>query len=468
MKSTDINIEFATNQPFDYSIDPALVSSQKYDFITVAIQALLKATGFVFKATCANEEIHALSTENFFTHNLLAGNTPKENYITATSNSAYIKSTRGSTKWPIESCAPYKPGISMNYFKTDPGNKETAIMQYGITKGTCIRYIGKSITDYFSFCEWDRDLATGIGGSDVFNITNTSNVISYCGINPKSSVYKKNSIDATTENLQDFLYSRAEASEPGSFVLLKDGSWKKYDLLTDLTQNENYARTIDGYLKIKEVIQSWGIGHNYYNWIVNYKLYDYVPQKPEAEMNSYTESTDTYNPHNGRSAMLLSNEDIYVDVEIEIKNLEGTTSVTVEQTDADYPVPYTYDIEDFKTGKFVAYMNKRFPSTFKVTYINKNGSTTGDSFTIDLTRDTNQLRSPQKRVDISSNLITYDFTDSVSSLKYKINKWPNGTCLQAGDIPPRGNINISSLPQGIYTLIFISETKKVYDIKLSK
>ena len=36
-ESADVNIDFASNQPFDYSLDPSLISSQKYDFVTVAI-----------------------------------------------------------------------------------------------------------------------------------------------------------------------------------------------------------------------------------------------------------------------------------------------------------------------------------------------------------------------------------------------------------------------------------------------
>ena len=465
-ESADVNIDFASNQPFDYSLDPSLISSQKYDFVTVAIQALLKATGFVFKATCTNEELVALPTENDFTHALLVGNTPSENYIMATSGNAYMQLVSGNTKWPLVSDAPYKPGISLNYFAADHNNVETAIMQYGIAKGSYIRYIGQSIDDYFTFCGWKRDIATGIGGADVFNTTNSDNVIAYRGMKSASERVFSKTLSKNNENLQDYLSSRAEANEEGKYVLLKNGAWRKYRSLSELSDNENYARTVEGYLKLKEVSISWGAGQRYYNWIVDYYLYDYVPQKPKAELDNYTESEENLILRSGRSFTSYSDEDVYVDVEIGICNLEGTTRVTVEQTDADYPVPYTYDVENFKTGKFIAYMNKRYPSTFKVTYINKNGSVTGDSFTIDLKQEANQFANG--KVNINNNIISYDFTNAVPVTEYEIRDWPSGMCKQTGMIYRQGNIDVSSLSKGFYVLVFRDKMKKVQEIKWSK
>ena len=219
-------------------------------------------------------------------------------------------------------------------------------------------------------------------------------------------------------------------------------------------------------MKLKEVSISWGAGQRYYNWIVDYYLYDYVPQKPKAELDNYTESEENLILRSGRSFTSYSDEDVYVDVEIGICNLEGTTRVTVEQTDADYPVPYTYDVENFKTGKFIAYMNKRYPSTFKVTYINKNGSVTGDSFTIDLKQEANQFANG--KVNINNNTISYDFTNAVPVTEYEIRDWPSGMCKQTGMIYRQGNIDVSSLSKGFYVLVFRDKMKKVQEIKWSK
>lgn len=461
--SVDAAIEFSSTQPFDYNLDPSLVSGNKYDFVTVAAQALLKATGFIFKATCANNQLQALPSANNYTRELLYWNNASGNYEMAISGEAYITAHHGDgTQWPLVSDAPYKPGISLNYFKTDPNNRETAIMQYGIAKGSCIRYIGKAIPAYFSHSGWDREIATGAGDADVFNPTTSNQAIAFQGFSSASNQADglrkgKMQVDGD-ENLNDFIASRKEASETGTFVLLKDGRWRKYDLVTELSSNEDYARTIEGYLKLKRVRESWGIDHRYSNWVVDYMLYDYIPQKPVAEMNGYVESTDMLASYrNGAfSSKAISEEDVYVDVEIGIKNLEGTTQVLVEQTDSDYPVPYTYIVDDFSSGRFVAYMNKRYPSSFRITYTNANGSVSGNTFTIDLRAENTQIQTREQlskaTINVQGNTILYKLDDADTAREYEIKDIVSGRRMQSGYIQQSGTIDISSFPSGFYVL----------------
>ncbi len=77
-----------------------------------------------------------------------------------------------------------------------------------------------------------------------------------------------------------------------------------------------------------------------------------------------------------------TNEDYLVDIEIGIKNLEGTTRVVVEQLDEGELLPYVYDVEDFKKGYFVATVDKEFSTSFTVISYNENGSTRSDAITI--------------------------------------------------------------------------------------
>lgn len=462
-KSVDASIDFSSTQPFDYNLDPTLVSSNKYDFVTVAAQALLKATGFIFKAACANNQLQALPSANNYTRELLSWGSASENYEMAISGEAYITARRGdNTPWPLASDAPYKPGISLNYFKADPNNHETAIMQYGIAKGSCIRYIGKAIPAYFSYSGWDREIATGAGDADVFNTTASNQAIAFQGFSSTSNeadgLRKGKMQSDNDENLSEYISARKEANEAGNFVLLKDGRWRKYDLLTDLSSNEDYARTIEGYLKLKRVRESWGIDHRYSNWVVDYMLYDYIPQKPVAEMNGYVESTDMLASYrNGAfSSKAISEEDVYVDVEIGIKNLEGTTQVLVEQTDSDYPVPYTYIVDDFSSGRFVAYMNKRYPSSFRITYTNANGSVSGNTFTIDLRAENTQIQTREQQskatINVQGNTILYKLDDADTAREYEIKDIASGRRMQSGYIQQSGTIDISSFPSGFYVL----------------
>ena len=73
----------------------------------------------------------------------------------------------------------------------------------------------------------------------------------------------------------------------------------------------------------------------------------------------------------------------------------------MEQTDADYPVPYTYFVEP-EQGYFIAYMNKRYASTFKLTYINDNGQTIGQPLTIDLS-GTQKSAVAESKLSVSQN-----------------------------------------------------------------
>lgn len=477
-KSFDANIDFSSTQPFDYNLDPALISNNKYDFITVAVQALLKATGFAFKATCNNNQIQALPSTNNYTHQLLSGKSASENYEMAISGNVYIEGRGNNTPWPLVSDAPYKPGISLNYFKADPNNRETAIMQYGIAKGTYIRYIGKAIPAYFSYSGWDREIATGAGDADVFNPTTSSKAIAFQGISKaQNKTYDLQNTELPTSNdedLNEYISSRKEANEVGTFVLLKDGKWRKYNALTELSDNTNYARTVEGYLKLKNVQESWGIGHRYSNWIVDYMLYDYVPQKPAAEMVKFEESTDMIASLRSRRlcSQSLSEEDVYVDVEIGLKNLEGTTNVSVEQTDSDYPVPYTYIIDDFRSGRFIAYMNKRYPSTFRITYINANGNVSGDKFTIDLrteeAKSQTQEQSAKTAIHIRGNSILYKLSNSETKQEYEIKDIKTGKRMQSGLLQQSGIIDISSLSSGYYILTIYSNSYTKTEYKWKK
>lgn len=475
--SFDASIKFSANKPFDFNLDTSRINANKYDFVTVAIQSLLKAIGFTCKAYATGNQVAISSPANKYTLTLLNPNDAGQNYATATSGNAYIPSRKSSTtQWDLVSDAPYKPGISLNYF-TDSSNQETAIMQYGIPKGAYIRYIGSAIQDFFSFCEWNRPVITG---GDNLNIqtSNTKNVIKFQGISKTAqtsdeSTYMKNQISklSETETFASYMSAKQEVSDPGTYVLLKDGSWEKYERLTNLSNNEKYARSADGYLRLKEVSTQLGLGGQYYNHNVKYQLYDYLPQKPEATLNSYTASTDFAAYNNlKRTYSAVSDDDIFIDVEIGIKNIEGTTQVMVEQTDSDYPYPYTYAVEKPSDGKFIAYMNQKYPSTFKLTYLNANGQTIGDTFTIDLTSNTKSPTKKSVEMNIGDNDIAYHIKEfNNNSLNYVITNVTNGRTINSGQIKQKdGAISISTLDSGIYIITIYNKEEKITEMKWVK
>ena len=86
-------------------------------------------------------------------------------------------------------------------------------------------------------------------------------------------------------DVADYISSHLESAGGGRSVLMGDGTWKAFSSYGELSTAANYARTSDGYLRIKEVTLQPSIGGQYYNRFVNYRLYDFPPQKPEASMN---------------------------------------------------------------------------------------------------------------------------------------------------------------------------------------
>lgn len=76
----DATITFSTRQPFDYTINSTAVPVNKYDFVTVALQAIGKALGFLTNtAIVGNNQLIRLEPRNEFT-SVILGNDGVQNY----------------------------------------------------------------------------------------------------------------------------------------------------------------------------------------------------------------------------------------------------------------------------------------------------------------------------------------------------------------------------------------------------
>ena len=114
--TTDVIIKFASKQPFFYEYRNE-IPSNKYDFVTVAIQALLKATGFCCKAIIQNSNSLKISDQaNKYSNMILCADSQK-NYQLATSGNAKIRKIGSANEYKLVSDAPYQIGVSLSYFK---------------------------------------------------------------------------------------------------------------------------------------------------------------------------------------------------------------------------------------------------------------------------------------------------------------------------------------------------------------
>lgn len=449
LDSEDATILFSSKANFNYSIDTEDLKSDEYDFVTVAEQAIIKAVGFYISAHLSDNNLNVSYPANQYSLVVLNDEGFK-NYQWATSGNAYLQ----KDKWLLESQPPYRPGITLNYLDESNGD-DTAIMQYGISPGSYIRNIGTFMKTFFSLCNWDRDILVGIGGSLGVGCAMSNDVIGYVGMKGKNKASDAKHVKASDNiGLGAYLESVRETGEEGNYVLLNDGSWRKYKELCELNDTNSYARTVDGCLRLKNISKTYGPNGSYSNWFIQYQLYSYLPRKAEAQMIGYKISTDDQMTTIARrNVPRVEDNETYIDVTIGMKNLEGTDYVIVEQTDADYPIPYTYIIDKPKTGSFVAYMNKKYASTFKLTYVNENGQTVADPFTVKVVDVPSQVGDVVLK--LNGNMIAYKVNDHGQQIKYHyfIRNIDSGVGSKQGYITQlEGNINISSLPVGSYAI----------------
>lgn len=456
----DAVITFTSKKVFDYSINGNEISPDKYDFVTVAIQAIGKAVGFVCTANYIDDgKFEKGSPCNKFTSNILYSDA-EGNYQRVTSDNLYIRGRQSSESWPIY-CPPLlDEKFTCSYFKEDNENVETLFMQPGVCKGSKIRYIGKSVEDFWGFCDWDRDIVTGMGGNSYTETASTDDVIPYQG-NSSKSVSKvsamNTSVSSDTEDLYDYVYNRYEIGEQGFFVLMQNGAWKKINSYNDLSLDVNYARTSDGYIRTKRVYRIPGPDFYYYNYIAEYELYDFPPQFPEASMNSYVLSSDISASRAKVRKGLLSNltTNVYVDVEIGFKILRGVLIFLLNRL-IRIILFHIHTLWMLIPGCFIAYMNKKYPSTFKLTYYNKNGECVGEPFTIDL-RD-NVAHRYDFDLKLCEEKLMYEFSVEKEitgdiRIDYSLVKIDESVVTFKGVLSdPKGCIDISKLPKGTYVL----------------
>lgn len=287
--ANDINITFASPGLFDFSLDENNINHEKYDFVTVALQAIGKALGFCLNANKTDVAISLQTPCNNFTKGLLTGD-EIWNYSFATSGNARMR-FHSPDGYLLYSPRDYDPKYSLSYFDIDRNNKETLLMQPRVlSKGSVIRYIGDDPwAEFFSFCGWDKPIAVGVGyGENIVESASTDNVIPYKEPNKVMTyeVKAEKVSDSETETAESYVKKLREFQEDGTYVMLCDGTWQKcsYNLSDLNSQDGNYARTVDGYLRIKRCVTvNHGIGWPS-SFNTRYLLADFPPQKPDASV----------------------------------------------------------------------------------------------------------------------------------------------------------------------------------------
>lgn len=121
-------------------------------------------------------------------------------------------------------------------------------------------------------------------------------------------------------------------------------------------------------------------------------------------------------------------------------------------------------------GTFVAYMNKAYPSTFKLTYINDNGQTVGDVITVDLRPKMDIVQKNDIETKFINNNLIYDIKNTENvNLKYTISEVLSGENVKVGNIDTsNGVISSDFIKTGLYTFDIFDKEKKVAELKFQK
>lgn len=159
INETDAEITFTSRNVFDFNTDSLQCNPNKYDFITVAIQAIGKALGFYLQAYYDGQYLCPFDSANVYTYYVYErmGNMTYQNAI----NSGNMSIVKGNKSWPLYCPATYNSNFSLAYFAINATDDETMFMQPGISKGTVVRHLGESMQAVFSAMGWDRAYATG-------------------------------------------------------------------------------------------------------------------------------------------------------------------------------------------------------------------------------------------------------------------------------------------------------------------
>lgn len=407
---------------FSYSINAE--PTDKYDFVTVALRDIARGLGIAFQlATKVN------GNQLMFTDALP---TPFERKVyekigTTDPTEAYSNSTQGALKMNIfgyGDVSLYAPtdwmnGVSLNAFIPDEEYKITQLLSYDFGRGCVIRDIAdpKNKKFFYYGLKWEPMATVSTSSGSYSTSGSTEDLIPYKGVLNVGSSSKISAMD--TESTMFKLPSQfglfretvidsicwpyhafygyescgldLDLNEWTFSVLKKDGTWdvlcggiQRGNISVDLgavsfhEPAENYARTCDGYLRgrMGYCTVPWDSQLKDFAVSARYYALDYTPQKPEIGYHGVVSPEK-------QAVSAVNDDDYFQDIQIAIKNIEGTNRIVVEQLVEGDRLPTIYEIDDFDKGYFTATVDKEYYTDFTVVAYNDNGHSRSETLRVE-------------------------------------------------------------------------------------
>ena len=492
----DITITYNKQKLDDISFSLGVNPGEKYDFISVAIRDIIRGLGFYhnFIYNPLDNEIQnnkdtKLPFEVKIDEALGLNLSPNERLANATQGELPI----------FQSLKLYAPetwenGVSLNYFIPNDAYQISKILSHEFSKGMVYRSLNENSIYIFSeLLGWKYSYVTSVESSKTSSSGTTDLKVDLSGTLNIGEFDSSNGINSIID-FTDFIYPQVVTEndpviDEGSqavidhekaleyvnqyhpiyydnkvmdtdcftlSILKKNGTWDvvfffdlyfpgiPYELqMSECTFHcdpDEYERTVDGYLKARLSTRFMN-NNRAIELNSTYFVIDYLPPKVKLRYNYVNNNIDEL------SDAVASTNAITNNVRLYFSDIEGVDYIILEAQKQGARVPTKLRINDVKEGFIDRKIDKT--TTFTAVAYNKNGQTRGIPVTIELINNTEASLNFQMQDDtITVNATegeTGEFDFSIMPLTASASQFSIG-----GNSD--GEIDISSLPQGLYVL----------------
>lgn len=510
----EITYNLSKTGEFSFNLD-GVADADKYDFVTLAMRDIAFGLGMANGLIANPAQGKMLFTDD--------GDTPFEKFLMTKigwedTQAAYRNATAGTVS-PGYSLNMYAPnpfinGASLQYTIPTGNNPLNYLLSHDFSKG----YVMRDISNYdwnmfFGYAlQWFPPVATGSGNGTVDEYLENEKTLPFKGSYSFNNVFTNisaesrergpevfNSVDAATQvsssdgdsdfNTEEYLRSHslmADNAKDSWFeryilsVQRKDGTWDvlksqmavQGEFIVNLDDplphaEEEYARSTTGKLKyriVRKQMKSSSMFGEYTkpeNLDVCYFTREFTPQTPviaytgkiiESEATPYSEQI----------------YDDFVDVKVEISNVEGATQMIVEQLDEGERLPYSYEVEDFRKGYFSATLDTECSTALTLISVNKNGLRRSNTIVIPA------LNSQQQNISfkIGNHAIEIfglgDTETDRGKVSYTLTSPLSSANIKDGKVDSTRKVDISTLSSGFFILTVEKNGKVIGSTKFAK
>lgn len=480
----DIEITYNEQKLDELSFSIESDPGDKYDFVSLAIRDIFIGLGLTssFRYNPSSNELLNPAQEMIPFENLIdksLGNGDSYTRLHKATSGSVILNYNNSKSLNLYAPHEWEKGISLNYFIPQEDCDISNILSYNFGKGTVYRSLNDDYKDFIfrELLGWkanyvvDNDHVTcsnygstaikmPYNGSMKFNWEPHTHIVSH-----SESINKLKSQSTNDYQDNDSLYNHINQFHP-SFpyigdvkkdricvcILKKDGCWdcvasRDYEdfptfSMSDLDlhcDEEEYARTADGYLRAK--ITTAKRNNGYLKIDNQYFVIDYLPQKIKLKYKCSVGSTYE------SDSWSVNAVDTETPVRVYFSDLEGVNRVVLERLKTGLNVPSKIEISDFKKGYYDTTIDQT--TTFTAVAYNDNGY----SRSIPITVNPSMQLQVTGKVLITADTIFFAVGEGVEYYYSIYMASSNIAQTILTGTTSSGRIDISSLSPGAYILI---------------